>query len=215
VVKSISWLERCSVEHEKLNTEKGNSVALFPIVQGNFYEDLRIKSLNQCMPFAKHGLAIGGIALGEPADKMASVLDMLNPHLPRHIPLYLMGAGSPDYILEAVQRGIDMFDCVYQTRLARTGTAMTDDGNMNLKNAKYKTDFTPIDKDCTCEACTKYTRAYIRHLVMCNEMFGLRLVSIHNIHWTMNFMARIRDAIRMDKFLEFKFDFLKKMCNHK
>jgi len=135
-------------------------------------------------------------------------LDVVAPHLPENIPHYLMGAGSPDYILEAVHRGIDMFDCVYQTRMARTGTAMVDTGRLNLTNAKYKEDFTPLDPTCTCEACKNYTRAYISHLVRCGEMFGLRLLAIHNIHWTSNFVNLIKKSIETDTFEKFKTDFL-------
>jgi len=136
------------------------------------------------------------------------MLDVLAPELPPEIPHYVMGIGSPDFILNAVERGIDMFDCVYQTRMARTGTAMTDEGNMNIRNAKYRDDFTPIVKGCTCPACRNYTRAYIRHLVMCDEMFGLRLLAIHNIHWTMDFIKRIHSTIKADKFMDFKQKFL-------
>jgi queuine tRNA-ribosyltransferase len=135
-------------------------------------------------------------------------LDCLKGDLPENVPHYVMGIGTPDYILHAVERGIDMFDCVLQTRLARTGTAMTDSGNLNMKNACYKDDFTPIDAACDCPACTKYTRAYIRHLVMSNEIFGLRLLAEHNLRWTMRFVERIRAAISANKFMEFKENFL-------
>lgn len=189
--------------------ELADNRALFPIVQGGFYEDLRLASLNHAKQFAKHGIAIGGLSIGESLDEFQRILDFLAPHLPTDIPRYVMGIGSPDFILHAVHRGIDMFDCVYQTRLSRTGSAMTNAGNLNLRNAQFKEDFSPLENGCTCEACKKYTRAYIRHLIICNEMFGIRLLAIHNIHWTMNFMAQIRDAISGGKFLEFKNNFLK------
>jgi queuine tRNA-ribosyltransferase len=202
---SRDWLERCVAEHEKLND--GNH-ALFPIIQGGFHADLRLESTKACVPFAKHGIAAGGIALGETPEELSKMLAVMIPHLPDTMPHYLMGAGSPDYILAAVEHGFDMFDCVYQTRMARTGTAMVDEGRLNLRNAKFREDFSPIEKGCTCEACKKYTRAYISHLVRCGEMFGLRLIAIHNIHWTLRFVERIRESIRNDNFLQFKEQFL-------
>jgi len=214
--RTALWLEKCYKAHT--NPKQ----ALFPIVQGNFYPDLRLKSLERALPYAKHGIAIGGLSIGEPIEQFCAMLDVLAPHLStgfasRHadnpqIPHYVMGIGTPDFILEAVTRGIDMFDCVYQTRIARTGMAMTDTGTINLRNAKFKEDFSPIQKDCKCEACTKYTRAYIRHLVISGEMFGLRLLSIHNIHWTMEFIHKVREAIANDKFMQFKRDFLLTYC---
>lgn len=207
--RTLSWLKRCYVAHQNPRQ------ALFPIVQGNFYKDLRLASLNNALPYIKHGIAIGGLAIGEPLSVLKEQLQNLAPHLPVEVPHYLMGAGTPDYIFEGVENGIDMFDCVYQTRVARNGMALTDDGNMNIRNQKYKEDFTPIQADCKCYACQHYTRAYIRHLVGCGEMFGLRLLSIHNIQWTMNLMAKIREAIRQDKFLEFKRDFYQRFYKDK
>jgi len=206
--RTALWLERCYAEHNKLLSKQAPEKALFPIVQGGFYDDLRLKSLNHALQYANHGIAIGGLSIGESLEEFTRILDVLAPHLPDGMPRYAMGIGTPDFILHAVQRGIDMFDCVYQTRLARTGTAMTDTGNMNLRNAAFREDFSPIQQGCTCQACTNYTRAYIRHLVICNEMFGLRLLAIHNIHWTMNFMNDIKKAIKNDKFLQFKNEFL-------
>jgi queuine tRNA-ribosyltransferase len=203
---SLMWLKCCYAEHERLNIK--NDHALFPIIQGGFHADLRLQSTKDAIPYAKHGIAAGGIALGETAEELSKMLAVMIPHLPDTIPHYLMGAGSPDYILAAVEHGFDMFDCVYQTRMARTGTAMVDEGRLNMHNARFREDFTPIEKGCTCEACKKYTRAYISHLVRCNEMFGLRLLAIHNINWTLRFVERIRQSIRNDKFLEFKSDFL-------
>lgn len=207
--RTLSWLKRCYAAHQNPRQ------ALFPIVQGNFYKDLRLASLNNALPYVKHGIAVGGLAIGEPLAVLREQLQNLAPHLPAEVPHYLMGAGTPDYIFEGVENGIDMFDCVYQTRVARNGRALTDDGNMNIHNQKYKTDFTPIQADCGCYACQHYNRAYIHHLVGCGEMFGLRLLSIHNIHWTMNLMAKIREAIRQDKFLEFKHDFYQRFYQGK
>jgi queuine tRNA-ribosyltransferase len=201
--QTADWLQRCYAAH------KNPKQALFPIVQGNFYKDLRIESLNRALPFAKHGIAVGGLAIGEPLPVLIEQLENLAPHLPADIPHYLMGAGTPDYILEGVRNGIDMFDCVYQTRVGRNGMALTDGGNLNIKNQKYKEDFTPIQKGCKCYACRNFTRAYIRHLYVSGEMFGLRLLSIHNIHWTADFMGKIREAVKNDTFMRFRKDFYK------
>ena len=201
--RTALWLERCAAAAAPYTQQ-----ALFPIVQGGFYDDLRLASLEHARKYARHGLAIGGLSIGEPLPEFRRILDVLAPHLPPEIPHYVMGIGSPDFILDAVERGVDMFDCVYQTRLARTGTAMVDTGNLNMRNACYKEDFGPIDPDCDCPACKNYSRAYIRHLVMCNEMYGLRLLSLHNIRWTMRFVDRMRDAIKKDKFLQFKQNFM-------
>ena len=205
--RTLHWLTRCHAAH------KNPAQALFPIVQGNFYPDLRTESLKNALPYAKHGIAIGGLAIGEPITELTAMLDVLAPNLPPEIPHYLMGAGTPDYILESVMRGIDMFDCVYQTRAARNGLALTDRGNIILRNAKYKDDFTPIQAGCTCYACKNYTRAYIRHLLLAKEMFAARLISIHNIHWTMNFMNQIRESIKSDNFLNFRRTFYKNFYN--
>lgn len=199
--RTLAWLKRCYAAHQ--NPKQ----ALFPIVQGNFYSDLRLASLQNALPYVKHGIAIGGLAIGEPLTALREQLQNLAPHLPPEVPHYLMGAGTPDYLFEGVENGIDMFDCVYQTRVARNGMALTDDGNLTIRNQKYKEDFTPIQADCDCYACRHYTRAYIRHLVTNGEMFGLRLLSIHNIHWTLNLMNKIRQAINEDRFLAYKAEF--------
>lgn len=199
--RTVEWLKRC------YNAHKNPKQSLFPIVQGNFYKDLRLKSLENALPYAKHGIAVGGLAIGEPFTVLKEQLENLAPHLPMDLPHYLMGAGTPDYILEGVENGIDMFDCVYQTRMARHGMAITDDGNINIRNQKYQTDFTPIQNNCQCYACRNYTKAYIRHLISVGEMFGARLLSVHNIHWTLNFVNNIRAAIREDRFIAFKRDF--------
>lgn len=196
--RTVDWLKRCYLAHQ--NPKQ----ALFPIIQGNFYKDLRLKSLENARPYIKHGIAIGGLAIGEPFAVLKEHLQNLAPHLPVEVPHYLMGAGTPDYIFEGVENGIDMFDCVYQTRMARHGMAITDDGNINLRNQKYQTDFTPIQSDCQCYACRNYTKAYIRHLITVGEMFGARLLSLHNIHWTLQLMNHIRTAIREDRFVAYK-----------
>lgn len=199
--RTVEWLKRC------YNAHQNDKQALFPIVQGNFYKDLRLKSLENAKPYIKHGIAVGGLAIGEPFTVLKEQLENLAPHLPTDVPHYLMGAGTPDYLFEGIENGIDMFDCVYQTRMARHGMAITDDGNINVRNQKYQTDFTPIQKDCQCYACRNYTKAYIRHLISVGEMFGARLLSVHNIHWTLNLVKNIRTAIREDRFLAYKKSF--------
>jgi len=204
VDRTAKWLARCAITHAR------EDQALFPIVQGGFYEDLRVESLKLALPYAHHGIAIGGVSIGEPITELIRVLDILAEHLPPEIPHYVMGVGTPDYILECVARGIDMFDCVYQTRIARNGVAMTNEGQLNMRNAKFREDFTMLDPECDCYTCKNYTRAYIRHLLIANELFAASLLSIHNIHWTMNFMKRIRESIKSDNFLEFRRDFYAK-----
>ncbi|MDR0976085.1 MAG: tRNA guanosine(34) transglycosylase Tgt [Christensenellaceae bacterium] len=204
------WLEKCYKAHEAANRP---FQALFPIIQGNFYHDLRLKSLERAKQFIKHGVAVGGIAIGEPLDVLVDILDCLKDELPKDVPHYLMGAGTPDYIIEGVARGIDMFDCVYQTRVARNGRAMTEDGEINITNQKYKEDFSPIDTECDCYACRNFTKAYVRHLMVAKEMFGARLLSIHNIHWTLNFVHKIRESIKNDNFMQFRSEFYKRFYN--
>ena len=164
--RTLHWLDRC------YNAHTNKTQALFPIVQGNFYKDLRIESIKRTLPYVKHGLAIGGLSVGEPKELMCEMMDVLQPYYPNNVPRYLMGVGSPDYILEGVARGIDMFDCVLPTRIARNGTAFTKTGKLVIRNATYKEDFTPIESDCTCYACAHYTRAYIRHLINADEILG-------------------------------------------
>ena len=201
--RTLSWLDRCYKYHKK------EEQALFPIVQGNFYKDLRLESLERTKPYIKHGVAIGGLSVGEPKDKMYEMLDALKDHLPNEVPHYLMGVGSPDCILEGVIRGIDMFDCVLPTRIARNGTAFVPSGKVVIRNAKYKADFTPLDEKCDCYTCKNYTKAYLRHLINADEILGARLLSIHNIRFLTNLMEQIKDAIRNDRLLDFKEEYLK------
>ncbi len=202
--RTISWLDRCYKAH---NNPKQ---ALFPIIQGNFYEDLRMESLERTLPYVKHGVAIGGLSVGEPKPLMYELMDAMKDKLPNDVPHYLMGVGSPDCILEGVIRNIDMFDCVLPTRIARNGTAMTSCGKVVIKNAKYKYDFTPLDPECDCYACTHYTKAYIRHLMVADEIFGARLLSTHNIRFLTHLMDQIKDAIWHDRLLDFKKEFFTK-----
>ena len=202
--RTTKWLKRC------YDAQQNPRQMLFPIVQGNFYADLRLKSLQECMPYAKCGIAIGGLSVGEPKDKMYEMLDVLQPHLPKNMPHYLMGVGSPDCLLEGVSRGIDMFDCVLQTRVGRNGTAFTSDGKVVIKNAKYKEDFTPLDPECDCYCCTHYTKAYLRHLIIAGEILGARMLSLHNLRFSLKLMEKVREAIKNDRFNDYKREFLSK-----
>ena len=205
--RTINWLDRCYKYH------KNDQQALFPIVQGNFYADLREESLKRTLPYVKHGIAIGGLSVGEPKNMMYEMLDVLKDKLPNDVPHYLMGVGSPDCILEGVIRNIDMFDCVLPTRIARNGTAMTSRGKVVIRNAAYKEDFSPLDCECDCYTCKNYTKAYLRHLINADEILGGRLLSVHNIRFLTHLMEQIKDAIRNDRLLDFKDEFLKKYNN--
>ena len=207
--RTIEWLDRCYNYH-KIDTQ-----ALFPIIQGNFFTDLRLESLERCKPYIKHGVAIGGLSVGEPKELMYEMLDVLKPHLPEEVPHYLMGVGSPDCILEGVIRGVDMFDCVLPTRIARNGTAFTHDGKVVVRNAIFKDDFTPLDPECDCECCKNYTKAYLRHLINADEILGARLLSIHNIRFLTKLMEDIKIAIREDRLLDFKDAFLTRYNSNK
>ncbi len=201
--RTLRWLERC------YNVTKDNEdQMLFPIIQGNMFKDLRIESAKRTAEFARCGIAVGGLSVGEPKPVMYEMLDELRPYYPKDQPRYLMGVGSVDCIVEGVYRGIDMFDCVLPTRIARNGTAMTFRGNINLRNARFKDDFRPIDSECDCYCCRNYSRAYIRHLVIADEIFGGRLVSIHNIRTLMRLMDKLKEAIYQDRLTEFHDEFM-------
>lgn len=197
------WLDRCFKEHQ------GGKHILFPIVQGNMYKDLRAKCVEDCKPYAKCGIAIGGLSVGEEKSVMYEILDFLNPILPHNMPRYLMGVGSPDCLIEGFARGVDMMDCVLPTRIARNGTAFSKYGKMVIKNSSYKEDFRPIEDDCDCYACRHFSRAYIRHLINAGEMLGAELLSIHNLRFLIRLAEKSREAILGDYFPEFKDDFLK------
>ena len=187
--RTVRWLERCAAAH------KNEEQALFPIVQGNFYKDLRLASAEAAKPFAKYGIAVGGLSVGEPKPLMYEMLDALQPVLPDKVPRYLMGVGSPDCLIEGVLRGIDMFDCVLATRVARNGTALTSKGKVVVRNAVYKEDLTPLDEECDCYCCKNYTKAYLRHLVNAGEMLASMLLSLHNITFLNRLMRGLRRAI--------------------
>ena len=190
---TLRWAQRCK------DTMTNPNQGLFGIVQGGMYKDLRIECANRLVDMD----FLGGLSVGEPKELMYEMLNITLEHLPQNKARYLMGVGTPDCLVEGVMRGIDMFDCVYPTRVARNGTAMTWNGRLVIKNAQYEHDFHPIDEHCNCYTCRNYSRAYIRHLVRVNEIFGLRLLTIHNLHFLIDFMRQMRQSIMEDRFPEF------------
>lgn len=203
--RTLRWLDRCVNAHKDWDRQM-----LFPIVQGNMYEDLRLESVKRTAEYARCGMAIGGLSVGEPKEVMYKMLDLIRPYYPEDQPRYLMGVGSPDCLVEGVMRGIDMFDCVLPTRIARNGMAFTREGNMTLRNAKYKEDFSPVEDDCDCYCCRNFTRAYLRHLINSDEILGGELLSIHNIRFLVKLTEDMKDAIMRDEFLDFYRDFKEK-----
>lgn len=203
--RTTRWLERCKAAHKYPERQ-----ALFGIVQGGMYKDLREQSTREITAIDLPGYAIGGLSVGEPKEMMYEVLDYTVPLLPEDKPRYLMGVGSPDDLLEGVLRGIDMFDCVLPTRIARNGTAMTSQGKVVVRNASYAEDFSSLDPECDCYTCRNYTKAYLRHLIKCNEILGARLLTIHNLHFLLKLMENVREAIREDRLLDYKKDFFEK-----
>lgn len=203
--RTTRWLERCKKAHK--NPEKQ---ALFGIVQGGMYKDLREQSAREITAIDLPGYAVGGLSVGEPKELMYEVLDYTVHLLPEDKPRYLMGVGTPDILIEAAIRGIDMCDCVLPTRIARNGTAMTSQGKVVVRNAKYAEDFTTLDPECDCYACQNYTKAYIRHLLKSNEILGARLLSIHNLRFLLKLMSDVRQAIMEDRLLDFRDEFYKK-----
>lgn len=197
--RTSRWAERCLEAHQKQGDQ-----ALFGIVQGGMYADLRAQSARDITSLDFPGYAIGGLSVGEPKNMMNEVLEETTPLLPQNKARYLMGVGSPDALLDGVIRGIDMFDCVLPTRIGRNGTAMTSKGRLVVRNAKYARDFNPIDPACDCYTCKNYSRAYIRHLVKCDETFGFRLTSYHNLYFLLKLMENIREAIRQDALLDYR-----------
>ena len=203
--RTTRWLERCKAAHKYPEKQ-----ALFGIVQGGMYKELREQSAKEITAIDLPGYAIGGLSVGETKDMMYEVLDYTVPLLPEDKPRYLMGVGSPDDLLEGVLRGIDMFDCVLPTRIARNGTAMTSQGKVVVRNASYAEDFTSLDPECDCYTCKNYTKAYLRHLIKCNEILGARLLTIHNLHFLLKMMENVREAIKEDRLLDYKKDFFEK-----
>ncbi len=199
--RTSRWAERCKKAHTRKNQ------ALFGIVQGGMYKDLRSKSISDLIALDFPGYAIGGLSVGEPKSLMYEILEYTVPRLPENKPRYLMGVGTPDCLVEGVMYGIDMFDCVFPTRVARNGTVLTTRGRLVVKNAEYARDFRPIDPDCNCYACRNFSRAYIRHLLKTEEIFGLRLTTTHNLYFLLNYMRNMRKAILEDRFLAFRQEF--------
>lgn len=202
--RTTRWAHRCKKAFT--NTQKQG---LFGIVQGGFYEDLRKQSVEELVALDFPGYAIGGISVGEPKEEYTRILNYTAPLLPEDKPRYLMGVGTPDYLIEAVLAGMDMCDCVLPTRIARNGTAMTWNGKVIVRNATYEKDFSPLDEKCDCYTCRNYTKAYIRHLVKTNEILGIRLLSIHNLRFLSKLMERVRTEIENDNLLNFKEEFYK------
>lgn len=196
--RTSRWLARCIETHERPGEQ-----ALFGIIQGSTYADLREQSAREITAFDLPGYALGGLSVGEPGPVMMEILEKTVPLMPADRPRYLMGVGSPDYLMDGVIRGIDLFDCVLPTRMGRNGTVWTNKGRIIVRDAAYARDYRPIDSDCDCYACRHYTRAYIRHLIKANEILGLRLTSWHNLRFLMRLMENIRKAIREDRLLDF------------
>ncbi|CCJ34691.1 tRNA guanosine(34) transglycosylase Tgt [Caloramator australicus] len=203
--RTLRWAERCLKAHQKPDKQ-----ALFGIVQGGMFKDLRQESARQTVKMDFPGYAVGGLSIGEPKEIMYQVLDWTVPFLPENKPRYLMGVGSPDALLEGVIRGIDMFDCVLPTRIARNGTVFTSKGKLVVRNAEYAEDFRPLDDECDCYACKNYSRAYIRHLFKAKEILAARLATIHNLRFLLKLMEDVRRAIMEDSLLDFKEEFFRK-----
>ena len=202
--RTTRWAERCKKAHTTTNQ------GLFGIIQGGFYKDLRKISTEDLTKMDFPGYAIGGISVGEPKEEFLDILRYTTPLMPENKPRYLMGVGTPDYLIEAALAGIDMCDCVLPTRLARHGTALTSKGKIVIRNATYEKDWGKLDDECDCYACQNYTRAYIRHLVKTNEILGIRLISLHNLRFLTRLMEQVREAIEQDDLLGFREEFYKK-----
>ena len=207
VDRTTRWLDRCKTEMARLNSLEdtvNKNQMLFGINQGAIFDDIRIEHAKRIAEMDLDGYAVGGLAVGESHEEMYHVLDVTVPHLPKDKPTYLMGVGTPANILEAVDRGVDFFDCVYPTRNGRHGHAYTNHGKINLFNAQYEKDMRPLEEGCMCPACRRYSRAYIRHLLKAKEMLGMRLVVLHNLYFYNTMMEEIRDALDAGNFKDYK-----------
>ena len=205
VDRTTRWLKRCKVEMDRLNTLEdtiNKNQMLFGINQGGIYDDIRIEHAKQISELDLDGYAIGGLAVGETHEEMYRIIESVEPHLPKDKPIYLMGVGTPSNILEAVERGVDFFDCVYPARNGRHGHVYTNKGKLNLFNAKYETDPSPIEEGCQCPACKYHSRAYIRHLLKAKEMLGMRFCVLHNLYFYNHLMEDIRGAIEEGRYSE-------------
>lgn len=203
--RTTRWAQRCKDYHKDWDRQ-----GLFGIVQGGMYKDLREESAKALVEMDFPGYAVGGLSVGEPRELMCDVLEHTTPLLPKDKPRYLMGVGTPDYLFEAVIRGIDMADCVLPTRIARNGTALTSKGKIVIRNGKYARDFNKLDEECDCYTCRNYSRAYLRHLVNVDEILGARLLSTHNLYFLIKLMENIRQAIKEDRLLAYKEEFYEK-----
>ena len=214
VARTTRWLVRCKNEMQRLNSLEdtiNRNQLLFGINQGAIFPDIRIEHAKQIAELELDGYAIGGLAVGETHEQMYHIIEETVPYLPENKPTYLMGVGTPANILEAVDRGVDFFDCVYPTRNGRHGHLYTNEGKINLFNAKYELDDRPIEEGCQCPACRRYSRAYIRHLLKAKEMLGMRLCVLHNLYFYNTMMAEIRTAIEEGNYQEYKREKLDKM----
>jgi len=212
--RTLRWLERCKAEMERLNALPetiNKDQLLFGINQGCTYDDLRIEHMKEIAKLDLDGYAIGGLAVGEPKEDMYRIISAVEPYAPKNKPRYLMGVGTPGNILEGVSRGVDLFDCVMPSRNARHGHLFTKEGIININNSKYILDDSPIDKQCKCPVCQRYSRGYIRHLMKANEMLGMRLAVMHNLYFYNNLMTEIRSNIENGSFKDFKNEYCVKL----
>ena len=203
--RTTRWAKRCKDAHKTTDKQ-----GLFGIIQGGFYKDLRDKSLEDLVALDFPGYAIGGISVGEPKEEFLDILRYVAPKMPENKPRYLMGVGTPDYLIEAALSGIDMCDCVLPTRIARNGTALTWNGKVVVRNATYEKDWGPLDPECDCYTCKNYTRAYLRHLVKTKEILGDRLLTVHNLYFLAKLMERVRTEIENDNLINFRNEFYSK-----
>ncbi len=205
--RTIRWAKRCKKEKKKINAPEQ---ALFGIIQGGVYEKLRKRSVEAMTELDFPGYSLGGLSVGEPKEEMYKILDHTTPLLPDNKPRYLMGVGTPEDLIEGVKYGIDMFDCVLPTRIARHGQVFTSRGKITIRNAQFKDEFEPIDKDCDCYVCQNYSRAYIRHLMKRKEILGMRLNTYHNLYFLLNLMRNLKEAIKNNNFNSFSKEFYAK-----
>jgi len=215
VDRTTNWIRRCK---EYVSNNKGIhdwSQTLFPIIQGNIYPDLRERSVEELVPFSDCGIGIGGLAVGEEKGAMFETIEQMDEILPKDQPRYLMGVGRPTDLVRSIKRGLDMFDCVLPTRNARNGQLFTSNGIVNITNHKHREEFIPVDENCSCDLCQNYTRAYLRHLMNVNEIFGHRLASLHNLTYYMDLMKSIRIEIEAGSFDSWSNDYLRTMQDHK
>lgn len=203
--RTIRWAKRCIKAHKNEENQ-----SLFGIIQGGMYKDLRKYSVEKMIELDLPGYSVGGLSVGEPASLMYEMLEYTVPLMPKNKPRYLMGVGTPDYLIEAAIRGIDMCDCVLPTRIGRNGTVMTSHGRLVVKNAMFAKDFGPLDEECDCYVCKNFTRSYIRHLLKAGEVLGIRLTTWHNVYFLLNLMKNVRQAIKDDRLLDFRDEFASK-----